>query len=275
MAATRHVRLLLLLLIPLFLVGCTESPPEVPTVLADLAYSEGAEESRYTVWLPEGGELVPYLVLTDDYGGNCLLLRKFLLEEPAVFNSNVLYSGYYEDSRIDRMLSGAFRETLPEEVRALLVTVQIPITARDSLWGGEPAITELSREIFLLSAAEVSDQSWQTIAAEGQHLEYFSSRERRIGFHADGTPSSWWLRTPNTWYHNVVCGVDRTGVIGIGGVGAFGEDGEYSNGVRPAFCLKPETPIYMEDGVFLLFPSGDGSETSIIPSVQNEGGPSI
>lgn len=44
-----------------------------PTKLEDIAYDVN-ESYGYTVYLKENDEYVPYLVLTNNYNGNCLLL---------------------------------------------------------------------------------------------------------------------------------------------------------------------------------------------------------
>lgn len=99
--------------------GCSSADDKPPSSLGDLAYTAEKEELEFTLFVPEDDVLVPYLVLTNDYNhtGNCLLLRKCILEERSPFNLNVSYSAYYENSKIDQMLeySGAtvprFRKT--------------------------------------------------------------------------------------------------------------------------------------------------------------------
>ena len=83
-----HAMRLLSLTMLLLLSGCglkgteksTRAPPET---LRDLAYDAGGS---VRVYLQESGSYVPYLVLTQDYGGNCLLLREYLLDEPRIYN---------------------------------------------------------------------------------------------------------------------------------------------------------------------------------------------
>lgn len=248
----------ILLLLVLCLHGCAAEPAHEPEVLRDLAYSEDMEEHQYTVYISENGEMVPYLVLADNYGGNCLLLRKYVLDAPGIFNSDVRSPGYYENSLIDQMLNQDFRETLSEQIDAYMVTSDVIITSEESLLGGEEAVFSIPREVFLLSATEVCSLGFRTTAREGEVLDYFSSNARRIAETADGKVSSWWLRTPDMWYDDVVCGVDINGVVGIGGVGAFGDEEAYTNGVRPAFCLKPDAPICWKDGAYFL-PSDDNA----------------
>lgn len=259
--ATKRKRLLLFVLafgmICQYLNGCGVNNSEashIPAVLGDLVYSNDKNEMQYTVYLAENEGLVPYYVLTNNYSnkGNCLLLRKNVLNEMSIYNQNGVRAGYYENSAIDRMLNQDFVETFSDDLADLITTTEIIITCRESLHGGGDEVTEIQRKVFLLSATEVGHRSGRTILYEGESLEFFSCEERRIAYSEDGEPVSWWLRTPCTWYDNVVCGVGESGIVGIGGVGSYGED-DYVNGVRPAFCLAANIPIYLSaEGYYVL-----------------------
>lgn len=223
-----------------------------PSFLRDIVYAKGKLESQYTILIEEAGTYVPYLVLTDQYEGEdaCLLLRKDALDQPQAFHRNKPYASYYSNSEIDCYLNSEFYFTLPEALRDVLYTSRITITSKSSLGYCGKDTEAIQRNIFLLSVVEAGGQSSATVPHEGHQLSYFSSNERRIVQTSSGTPTSWWLRTPNTWHDNVVCGVNTEGVIGIGGIGGLGED--YLNGVRPAFCLPATTPIQNQGGVFYL-----------------------
>lgn len=253
MKRRKYIYFQLFLIILLSLIGCNSTSNSTMETLKDIVYSNEKDEIEYTVFIPEKDEMIPYLVLTANYNGNCLLLRKYVLNDLSIFNHNVNYSSYYENSFIDKMLNTDFRLTLPKEIEEYIILSDIAITNKGSLQGGTENITYIQREVFLLSAAEVSELGFRTIATEGKTLEYFNSNERRLATTSDGNSSSWWLRTPNMWYDNVVCGVDSDGIVGIGGIGAVGNE-EYKNGVRPAFCLSADTKIYIKDGKFYIFP---------------------
>ena len=96
----------------------------------------------------------------------------------------------------------------------------------------------------------------QTYCAEEKELtnplKFFYNDQQRIAYSSDGVATSWWLRTPNSWYDNVVCGIDTNGVIGSGGIGSLGEEGEYKSSIRPAFCLKPDIPVLSIDAGYIL-----------------------
>ena len=245
--------------------GCGSDTDRPPSVLGDLAYTEEKEELEYTLLLPEDDTLVPYLVLTDDYNntGNCLLLRKYILDETSIFNVNAIYSGYYENSVIDQMLEQDFLRKLSPDAADLVVPTEIPITARESLHGGGDSVIEIERKVFLLSATEVGKPGSGIILSEGEALKYFYNNEQRIACFETGEAVPWWLRTPVAWYDNVVCGVGSNGIIGSGGVGTI--NGDEKNGVRPAFCMPADIPIYPgDDGYYVLVAPG---ENEILPTV--------
>ena len=279
----------------LILGGCKQT-----AMLCDIAYDVN-EDSGYTVYIAENGKYVPYLVLTNDYNGNCLLLREHLLDEPRRYNPariNAAYidgylnndtayyeydtayyeygNAYYEYSEIDNYLNNEFLDTLSSEVRNMIIDSKIDITANESLsFGGKRAIP-IKRAVFLLSYTEVDGEGSSTnlwedkgsnfltstrspiarhssnefrgfiiaTSVEGKKLSYFKNDELRVAKYSSGEADSWWLRTPNTCFGSVVCGVDFDGVIGLGLVETGPED--FLSGIRPAFCLPGDTVIYQD-----------------------------
>ena len=211
--------------------------------LQELVYKKG-QSSPNRIYLKENDEMAPYIILTADYNDNCLLLREFLLNERMRFNPNDRFSAYYEDSEIDRYLNGDFLSALSNEIKDKIINTEITITAKDSLGVCGTETITIMRNIFLLSYAELGGIKSSTNAAEGKPFNFFKNNESRIARRSSGEIDSWWLRTPNTWYDNVVCGVSIDGVVGIGGMGA--ED-EYLNGIRPAFCLPKDTLVHKEE----------------------------
>lgn len=220
-----------------------------PTTIRDIAYNIDKSHG-YKVYIKEGDEYFPYLVLTDDYNGNCLLLRENLLDDPMRFNPNGRFSAYYENSEIDKHLNNEFLDTLSREARNKIADSEIVITANESLGVCGTETKTIIRKIFLLSYGELGGIQPSTDLAEGKNLSYFRSNESRIAKFSSNEVASWWLRTPNTWYDNVVCGVSIDGVIGIAGVGGPGCDNV--NGIRPAFCVSPSTKI-KKDGDYYRF----------------------
>ena len=226
-----------MLIILVFTNGCFSMKP---TTIRDIAYNINKSHG-YKVYIQEDDEYVPYLVLTDDYNGNCLLLREYMLDEPMRVNPNGRFSAYYENSEIDKYLNNEFLDKLSSEARNKIDDSEIIITAKESLGVCGTETKTIVRKIFLLSYAELGGKESSTNVAEGKQLNYFKSYESRIAKFSSNEVDSWWLRTPNTWYDNVVCGVSIDGVIGIAGVGGPGNDN--LNGIRPAFCLSPNTKI--------------------------------
>lgn len=208
--------------------------------LQDLGSKEG-QEVRNRVYIEEDGTKVPYILLTDNYCGNCLLLREYLLDEPMRFNNNGWYAAYYEDSEVDLFLNKEFCSRISEVVRDSIIDSTIEITAKDSLGVGGKDTISIIRKVFLLSYTEVNMSGSRTNLIEGVPLKYFSDKESRVAYYYDGREGSWWLRTPNTADVDVVCGVSIDGAVGVGGIG--GDGGEYLNGVRPAFCLPKDTIV--------------------------------
>ena len=60
--------------------GTNGHEPIIVEKLEDIAYDVNPS-GEYTVYLEENGIYKPYLVLTNNYNGNCLLLRKHVLNE--------------------------------------------------------------------------------------------------------------------------------------------------------------------------------------------------
>jgi hypothetical protein len=222
--------------------------------LQDLAYNR-TKNSSYRIGIEEDGKLVPYLVLTDDYNGDCLLLREYLLDEPRKYNIAKKFSGYYEDSEIDKYLNEEFINRFTSEFRNSIINSIIVITDINSLGGQGKNTISINRKVFLPSFTEMNiNMGSRTNLKEGEPLEYFAKESNRIAYYENGQAGSWWLRTASSGYRDVVCGVSVEGALGIGGIN--GTEGEYLNGIRPAFCLKRETKIIKENGELYVLVQG-------------------
>lgn len=214
--------------------------------LQDIAYNR-TKNSSYRIGIEENGKIVPYLILTDDYNGDCLLLREYLLDEPRKYNIAKKNSGYYEDSEIDKYLNEEFINRFTSKLRNTILNSTIVITDINSLDGGGKDTISINRKVFLLSFTEMNRNSGsRTNLKEGEPLEYFAKESNRIAYYENGQVGSWWLRTANSGYADAVCSVIADGSIDVGGIN--GPEGEYLNGVRPAFCLKRETKISKGNG---------------------------
>ena len=186
-----------------------------------------------TVYLPEGAQYVPFLVLSADYGGNALLLRRDVLPDFRPFNN---YSAAYEDSAIDRFLNGEYLQRL-DAVRDLIRSSEIVVTDADALGVSGTAVRTLTRNVFLLSCTETGFTDLANAGKEGVALSYFDAPEHRAARRDNGPAASWWLRTPDTYYLSAAYGVGPDGSLGSGN--AYNE-----NGVRPALCVPPDAQAF-------------------------------
>jgi len=238
-----------------------------PLVLHDIAHDVNRRHG-FTIYIPEHGEYMPYLVLTTDYNGdgNVLLLRKHLLDEMRIFNYRAreddipeyltlsvdFLPSYYRTSHIDSFLNGEFLESL-SAIQDVIVNSDIVITDILSIGRSGRGIQIIHRKVFLLSLLEVRGNVSRTQPAEGRPIEALRANRNwrtneealslRIATTADGVQNSWWLRTPVAWYTNATSVSSYIGGISLSMVSApMGMD-QSRFGVRPAFCLPRDTPI--------------------------------
>ena len=197
--------------------------------ISELAYNRtGAIDCVYIL---ENDDYVPFLILTEDYGGNTLLVRHDVLDEPRAISD---YSSYYGSSEIDSYLNDEYIDCLPDISRQIVIS-NIEITNEDALGKSEISTETIDRKIFLLSCNEVGIKDSVNIAEEGDELEYFKNPEQRVVY-MNGEAYSWWLRTPNTYF------LSCTYVLGDNN--KIGYTNSYDiNGIRPAFCVDGDTPI--------------------------------
>ena len=227
-----------------------EKEQEEKLVLQDLAFDRDGDE-EYRIEIDENGTPETYLVLTDDYNGNCLLLREYLLDEPMPYHHAGLYCAYYEDSDIDHYLNGEFLERFSEEFQECIEESTIVITAKESLGHGGDVTTAIDRKVFLLSFTELGYRG-RIYLKEGEPLSYFDSLASRIAYYKDGKAEGWWLRTPSTADHDMVCGITSRGGEGVSGVVGPPPIGPYKASIRPAFCLKGDIRVMKQDDHYIL-----------------------
>lgn len=194
--------------------------------IVDIAY-DANKSNNHTVYLLEKHGYEPYLVITRNYCGNVLLLRKNLLDTPMNIND---YSSYYEDSNIDVFLNTDFLDCLGDFSNSILVS-DIEITSEDAIGCSLEDTEIIKRKAFLLSCTEMNIHNEVNQAKEGKALDYFKVSKNRCLEISKNNISSWWLRTPNTYYLSCTYGISSDGVIGVG-------NSSNENGVRPAFCVS-------------------------------------
>ena len=230
----------------LLLGGCSQmslhTDKERNLTINDIAYDVN-KNLGYTIYLSENEILIPYLVLTNDYDGNVLLVRKHLLDEPKPYNSQSHVPSYYGESQIDSFLNDVFFNSLDNSIKEKIINSAVIITDIESIGFVGTDTCSIQRKIFLLSYTETAQEESSVNAVEGTPLRFFKDNIDAVrSTSSSGEYKSWWLRTPNTAYINTVYGISPDGYVGVCSVG--GAEGTYDNGVRPAFCLPKGTVIH-------------------------------
>ena len=199
-------------------------------------------ESGFKVYLEENGELIPFLVLTSSYNDNkCLVLREHLLDECVGYNDMGWYASYYAESKIDAYLQNDYYPLLSESVKNIIIPAQIDITTKNALDTHAKETEKIDRKVFLLSAQELNAASGKTALYEGEPLEYFKTVKNRIATFKTSQAGAWLLRTAALRDGSTIVGVADDGSVGIGGVNDI--SGNAASGVRPAFCISPDTEV--------------------------------
>lgn len=219
-------------------IGCSNASSPSRTEIRSIAYDVNAE-CGYTVYVKEDKIYTPYLVLTNKYNGNVLLLREYVMTQPKVFND---YYAYYEDSKMDQYLNSTFLDSFSNSFRSAIINSNVEITKEDCLGSGGIGTKEIRRKVFLLSMTEVGITALSYINHEGEPLKYFSWQGRRSAKDSDGKPVSWLLRTPDTAYEMQILGIGTNGILGGGNASDV-------NGVRPAFCVTSSTVVRLSNTV--------------------------
>ncbi len=249
------VFLILCGILVMMLGGCEEKKD---LTLEDIAYDNHSR--NYVVYIKEEEDYAPYLVLTSDYHGNVLLLRKYILPELQQYKihgdgwSNREYGGYYETSSVDQFLNWKFYNSLSDVTQSAIVDSKIQITDIECFdtWNYKTQV--ISRKVFLLSTVElgVEGLDGSITTKEGNALDYFKDKEytHKAACFADGLEWSYWTRTPEIGdnFNVMKMGVDRL---------CLATADQYS-GVRPAFCMSKETPIQKSSDVI------EGEEVYVI-----------
>ena len=229
--------------------GCFHIPIQgtrsINLTIRDIAYDFNKEKG-FTIYILEHEQYNPYLVLTDDYNGNCLLLRKYLLNDMLPYNEQNDAPSYYRESKIDHFLNNEFFNSFSEKTQSIITLSEIDITDIDSIGIVGTDIIRIQRKVFLLSYTETTQEESLVNAIEGNPLTIFIENSDLINAAtSDNIAGSWWLRTPNTAYYNAVYAISPDGYVGVCRVG--GSEIEEGNGVRPAFCVPCSSAIRLDN----------------------------
>lgn len=239
------------LLIVLVLTGCSEPSEEVNysvDEIGSIAYNVTKIENL--VYIPETDKYAPYVVLTNDYNGNTLLMRKHTLGgdlRRQIHNGMYERSGaYYRDSQVDKFLNGEFYDIFSESVKNIILTSEIEISSKKSFRVHGREIEKYNTKVFLLSINELYYvEGFGRICPEGEPLEYFSpeNAQNLIAPDEEGWGNcAYWTRSADTGYWNQVFAVDRVGRCGS-------MNSWWYNGVRPSFCLDGKTKIRFQSDI--------------------------
>lgn len=236
---------ILFLFIILALTSCSKvkRQPEKQSYLNDelgsIAYN--VTKSEKIVYITEHDEYIPYIVITNDYNGNTLLLRQKALAEPKRYND---YSSYYKNSEVDIFLNEEFYNTLSNSVRDIIISTEIEISSKDNLEMHGETLDKCNTNIFLLSFEELNygAKASNTVADEGKKLDYFDIPQNRLVLNDKQVSCAYWTRSADTGYNSQVFLVGRDGKIGS-------TNAYEANGIRPAFCLDGKTKIRYQNNI--------------------------
>lgn len=223
-----------------FVPGCTRSPDRSDNdlTLIDIVYNNDNDD--FTLYIKENDVYVPYIAISDDYGGGVLLVRKYLLDAYICFNeqkSHGSVGGYYPDSRVDQYLTDVFLSQFSTAMQDAILQTPVEVsTVRAVMSGGAVRETEtISRKVFLLSATEMNIKSGMA-GQEGKALSYFKGSKNYVVCTEDGVEDAYWLRSAYLW--------DDIQAWAIGADGKYGGCAvSLSYSLRPAFCLDKDTQI--------------------------------
>lgn len=218
--------------------------------LSSLIYKKGSSETDYTVMIKEDNDYVPYYVLTDNYNGtgNCLLLRKNLIEDNIPFCNEEHYSVYYNGCYVNYYLNNEYEKHFDSNFLGHIKYTDVIITGSEGVTAADHVLDTVKSKFFILSKKEVTGASSSISMAEGEQLDYFKELENipACKISNQSQSESWWLRTVCLSDESVINAVGDNGAVGI--VGMYGPNGPYLKSIRPAFCMDSDTKINVSDG---------------------------
>ena len=237
----KKILIIMLTIMPLIaLTACLhQSTNQTALPIGDLAFS--VTRSAEEVYIKENDKFVPFLVLDNNYSGNCLLLRRDTLNDEVAYNTHGQYGSYYPNSGTDDFLNGTYFERISASVKQVIAESNIAVTSKQALDSAENTTETITRKVFLLSAHEVHAQTGTNSLKEGKELIYFRSLSNRVACNENGQPETWALRTPSLTAANMIYSIAFDGSIGSGGI--YGTEGERAIPLRPAFAVYAQTII--------------------------------
>lgn len=221
------------LLAALAVTGCdSAAPADRPIGLMD------------RLWLPEDGQYTPFYVL--DQTPETLLLLREHTTGPSLFCEGDSMNTYYAGSALDSFLNTEYACRFSDEIRAYFVEIDVVITAEAAIGYCGRETESIRRVFFAPSWTEITGRSNNVCLREGVSFAERLTASTRAATTDGGAPSVWWLRTPNTWYPNIVLCVNEEG--GMASAMTMTDGEAYPMDVRPAFRVSAGIPIVREDG---------------------------
>lgn len=184
------------------------------------------------------GALVPYIVIAHDHHGDSLttLIRKYATDKTTRFHYSAPSGdagNKYDGSQLELFLTRIF-DDMPSATQEKIAQVAVP--TRSSAMGNY-TIIGVDARLFPLSEMELSGSG----NAEGTHIPYFDSAEKRIAYSDTGTARASWTRTVAGGMPNFARQISASGSISS-------QSATGSIYARPALCLPFDTKVTEVDG---------------------------
>ena len=178
--------------------------------------------------------------LYDDSCNGTWLLMKDIYESRQWHSSNV---NKLESSTIHSYLNSTFLNLFDSNIKDAIKQVKIPYRKNGGSGGTDQSgANGLPAKIFLLSGYEVGIGGAIDVPQDGAKLDYFNQNtgtdSKRIAY-LNGSATSWWLRSPNTYNTGSVWFVGSSGNYNY-------SDASYSYGIRPALVLPSTFEVYTD-----------------------------
>lgn len=218
------------------LLGCSASSGNEKKI-ADIA-AEKSFDNMKKVYILEAETYVPFLVLSDDYQDKVLLLREEVMDASRRFNDR---ESYYQDSEMDQYLSSDYYNLLEDSIKEKIEPMEIQIMDKQGIGVAGEETEWITRKVFLLGYEEFGLMETGFTPLEGTTISCFGDADTRVALNSN-KPQTWWLRTSYTAQPNSVFVILNEGQIGL-------KIATEESGVRPAFCVSPDTEIIENDQI--------------------------
>jgi hypothetical protein len=211
---------------------------EAASAITLSSFSVGAEISIEET----AGVFAPYIVIAHDHHGAGLttLIRKYATDKTTRFHYSAPSGdagNKYDGSQLELFLTRIF-DDMPSATQEKIAQVAVP--TRSSAMGNY-TIIGVDARLFPLSEMELSGSG----NAEGTHIPYFDSAQKRIAYSETGTARASWTRTVAGGMPNFARQISTSGSISSQSVTG-------SMYVRPACCVQSSMPVSESGGVYIL-----------------------